>query len=160
MKKLFASVAAAITALLATIFVLAGCSAYPSGQGLDAVHPSSIKPRPEVPPLPPISPATRQLQETLRAEYGAQIATLFPATGRAAGMVVPPVRGTQVWGLYATHASFTDPAAFSSGPVGLALNEWIAAHHDALVAARIREVGLASSPAAAASGNAFTLYVR
>ncbi len=148
-------------ALLAlTLLALAGCSAYPSGQGLDALHPSSIKPRPEVPPLPPVSPATRQAQEALRAEYQTRVAALFPAAGRSVGVVVPPVRGTQVWGLYATHPSFNDAAAFSGGPVGLAINEWIAAHHDELVAARVREVGLAASPSAAAGGSAFTLYVR
>ena len=100
------------------------------------------------------------MQETLRAEYQAQIAALFPAAGKSVGVVVPPARGTQVWGLYATHPSFNDPATFSGGPVGLAINDWIAARHDTLVAARIREVGLASSPSVAASGNAFTLYVR
>ena len=142
---------------IALVLAATGCEPYPSGRGLDAVHPSSIRPRAEPPPLPPISGATRQAQETLRANYQARIAALFPATP-SIGVTVLPARGTQIFGLYAAHPSFNDPG-FSSGPVGLAINDWIAVNRDALLAARIREVGLSPSFPLPAGG-AFTLYVR
>jgi hypothetical protein len=145
-----------LLAACALLVVATGCDPYPSGRGLDAVHPSSVRPRADPPPLPPISGATRQAQEALRADYQARIAALFPAA-QTLGVSVQPARGTQVFGLYAVHPAFSDPT-FSSGPVGLAVNDWIATHHDALVVARIREVGLAPSfPAPAGS---FILFVR
>lgn len=138
-------------------FLGAGCEPYPSGRGLDAIHPSSIRPRAEPLPLPPLGPEVRQLQESVRVQYQAKITALFPALNGAFTVSLAPTQGTQVFSLYATHPAFGDPA-IAGGPVGLAINDWIATNQEALIAARIRAVGLA--PAANAAGGAFTLYVR
>ncbi len=143
-------------------FLTGGCDPYPSGRGLDAIHPSSIRPRAEPLPLPPLGPEIRQLQESVRVQYQAKINALYPALKSGFAVTLTPTRGTQVFGLYAVHPAFADPA-ISSGSIGLEINAWIATNQEALIAARIREVGLA--PAAEATGGgggrgAFTLFVR
>jgi len=143
--------------------VLAGCDPYPSNVGLDAMHPSSIRKNDRLPPPPevPIGPEIRQKQAALRAEFQQTVASLFPSLGgnaaAAFGAGFAPIPGNQIFTLYARHPAFGDPA-IASGSAALALSDWMRAHRDALLEAKIYQLAL--TPSSPDAGNAFILHVQ